>query len=88
MDSNGKYGCGKNLAGKSCISAEAIEWFKSQKALVKPADIVFTTNPVPEMMKVANDCKFYGHQHQEVCCQAENMGLFDACKAQGINWIV
>ena len=62
LDSLGSYGCKSNYKGKSCIPTSDVDWFKqSDKKTIN--DLVFTTNPVPEMMKVANDCKFQGHQH-------------------------
>jgi hypothetical protein len=60
LDSLGTYGCKSNYKGKSCITDTDVDWFKqSDKKTIN--DIVFTTNPLPEMMKVANDCKFTGH---------------------------
>lgn len=41
---------------------------------------MFTTNPLQEFMDLSNNCQFYGHQNQPVCCSAKNMGLFEAAK--------
>ena len=59
MDSQGGYGCDGNYNGKSCISKNAVDWFKiqtSKSASKGPGDILFTTNPLQEFMQLSKEC--------------------------------
>ena len=57
MDSQGGYDCNGNVKGKSCVSNEAVDWFKSEmfKIQSKPSqsDLIFTTYPLEEFMIMA-----------------------------------
>lgn len=91
IDSMGGYSCnGQSFNGKSCVTTEAVKWFKDEVAKTPGSQqVLLTTNSLPEFMELANDCAFYGLQAQPVCCQAANNGLFKVAKDSGnIGWII
>ncbi|CDW84236.1 UNKNOWN [Stylonychia lemnae] len=93
LDSLGGYDCYGNKQGKSCISNEAIDWFKQETFNIQSkslqSDILFTTYPLEEFMIMTTHYSAQGTCGQQVCCQAENTGLFKAAiDSKRINWII
>ena len=94
MDSLGGYDCYGDKNGKSCISKDAVQWFKNEIKVdntIGNGDLIFTTYPLPEFMELYNSVNtpVYGLSQQEVCCQAQNTGLFEAAlQSKEVGWIV
>lgn len=50
--------------------------------------MMFMTYPIQEYMTLANTYKVFGIFEQEVCCQAENTGIFNAIQSSNkVNWV-
>eukprot|EP00347_Sterkiella_histriomuscorum_P022472 403338363 len=82
IDSLGGQDCYGIKQGKSCISKESVEWFNEEAAKIPKnkgfSDLLFTTYPLQEYMTAANTQDLFGNFQQQVCCQADNTGIFDA----------
>ena len=86
FDTSAEYCLNQGMAGETCVTTDAIDWFEDQQHLFSHAspmrDFIFLHKPIPEFMNLVNNYEISGHKQQEINCHAMNSGLFAAALEQ------
>ena len=67
VDSQGGYDCYGNSQGKSCVTNEAVSWFKNEALKNETdgqTDLMFMTYPTEEFLAMAHDYEIQGNYGQ------------------------